>query len=122
MPYKDPDKARKWQREWVKKKYHSNTEFREKAKAATKKSKKKHTLAAKILLAEFRKDGCLECDEINPDALCAHHRKAKDKKAHIGRLISCNAPIKKVAEELKKCICLCLNCHAKLHARQRRED
>ncbi len=119
---RDREKHNKWQREWVRKKYHSNPEHREKAKAATRKAKKKHTVAAKKLLREFRKDGCSKCNETNHDTLCAHHRKPENKKAHIGRMISSNVATKTIAEELKKCICLCLNCHAKLHANKRRRE
>jgi hypothetical protein len=100
MPYRDPEKQREYKRKW----------------------NKKNGLKIKGYITEFRKDGCLRCNEIDHDALCAHHRVPKDKEFSVSRLWKIGLSVKRVLRELEKCDCLCLNCHAKLHGRLRREQ
>jgi hypothetical protein len=70
-------------------------------------------LITDALLAEFRKDGCKYCGEKHPVCLDSHHVDPTEKEGHISQLTY--AP-KKLAAELAKCICVCANCHRKLHA------
>ncbi len=56
---------------------------------------------------------CCFCKE--DDWLCIDFHHVKDKIKPVSHLIT-QAAIKKVASELKKCVCVCANCHRKLHA------
>jgi hypothetical protein len=68
---------------------------------------------AKQLLAEFRAAGCVVCGEMEAACLDAHHVDPSEKDANVSSLAG--QPVL-LAEELKKCVCLCANCHRKLHA------
>ncbi len=120
MPYKDPEKQREFQRKWRINKYHTDPEYRKRQNAITAKNSKTNLVVARELIAEFRKNGCTKCDESSVDCLCAHHKNPKTKKFSLGSLASIKPSREIVEKELKKCVCLCLNCHAKLHAKQRR--
>jgi hypothetical protein len=76
--------------------------YREKQKAVT-----------DVMLAEFRKDGCKYCGEKHPVCLDSHHVDPAEKDGHISQLTY--SP-RKLAAELAKCICVCANCHRRLHA------
>jgi hypothetical protein len=79
-------------------------------------------VVAKKLLDEFRKDGCRACAEKSHDCLQAHHRNPKTKKHTVALIVRGSYAEKTIIEELKKCICLCANCHMKLHAGKRRRE
>jgi hypothetical protein len=98
--------------------------FKDKQKARTYRRKHHGQLGIKIagIIAEFRKNGCKKCNEKDKDCLCAHHRNPKKKMFGIGSVASIRPSLERLKEELKKCTCLCLNCHAKLHARKRRRE
>jgi superfamily II DNA helicase RecQ len=68
------------------------------------------------LIADFRKSGCAVCKEPDHSCLCAHHRNPKSKELTIGEVVNRSVSPRRVRKELAKCVCLCLNCHAKLHA------
>lgn len=73
----------------------------------------------RALVAAFRANGCSRCPEKDPVCLDAHHAQA-DKDVPISVAVFSRTPYQLTAE-LKKCICLCRNCHAKEHARLRAE-
>ena len=58
---------------------------------------------------------CIKCGENNPVCLCYHHRKGTIKKDTIAAMLHEFRSKEIIIEELKKCDCLCHNCHAKLH-------
>ncbi len=122
MPYKDKDKQREFQRQWRKNKYHTDPEYRKKQKKCIADNHKYNLVIARQLIAEFRKNGCGKCDEKNHDCLCAHHKNPKTKKFSLGSLKGTKPTPDMVRKELRKCVCLCLNSHAKLHAKQRRRQ
>ena len=68
----------------------------------------------KAVLTEFRKAGCKNCGERDEACLAAHHVDGKDES--VNRLCAGSGSRRRLVEELKKCICLCHNCHAKFHA------
>lgn len=139
---RDPEKNRKYQREWRKNKYNSNPEFREREKAAAslrwqeknkcpvfkkKKAaqmvllKKNYIKAVQDILDDFYRNGCRSCDEKDTICLDAHHLNPKTKTFAIGSIRALRPKREILIEEINKCICLCKNCHAKLHAKMRRE-
>jgi hypothetical protein len=64
---------------------------------------------------EFRSSGCVLCHEISAACLCAHHVEPEQKEFTIGTMLY-NVSDVELRAELAKCVCLCHNCHAKLHA------
>ena len=66
------------------------------------------------LIDAFRANGCEYCDEKEPVALDAHHIDPTTKEFGIAK--SYRISPRRMEAELKKCICLCSNCHRKLHA------
>jgi hypothetical protein len=57
--------------------------------------------------------GCVVCPEKDPCCLDFHHPNDKDK--GISYLVASKSLVKLV-REMQKCICICSNCHRKLHA------
>jgi hypothetical protein len=92
-----------------------------------KKNKKKHlALVAKVnkrraeennqLIRDFKSGGCSRCPENEPCTLSAHHINRDDKDFQLGAANQHRKSPTMVAAELAKCICLCENCHRKVHA------
>lgn len=60
------------------------------------------------------KSGCYYCKEREPVSLQWHHIDPKTKSFTIGKMLY-DVPIELILEEIKKCVCVCANCHLKLH-------
>ncbi|MDE1830393.1 MAG: hypothetical protein KGI25_08725 [Thaumarchaeota archaeon] len=56
--------------------------------------------------------GCSKCSEKEPVALDLHH--LHDKDLPVSQMYAYNR--ERLIEEINKCIVLCKNCHAKIHA------
>lgn len=124
MPYKDPTVRRKKQREYMrtytKERYAKDPVFRQ---SVLDKAKKRHdTCMAAIdpVILEFKKDGCQLCPEKDTSCLVAHHVDPSQKEVDISALRYGSRNIEKTIQilrkELAKCLCICMNCHAKVHA------
>ena len=61
---------------------------------------------------------CVDCGEAHPAVLDFHHVDPSLKRFNIGGQAR-NYGLACVREELKKCICLCSNCHRKRHWNER---
>ena len=70
-------------------------------------------------LEKERKTSCAICGEDDKCCLEFHH--VRDKKYSISSAAS-KLSYKTFKEELDKCICICKNCHAKLHGGSISED
>jgi 5-methylcytosine-specific restriction endonuclease McrA len=96
--YKDPERQRAFQREWAKKR-------RQAHRAAV--------IAAKS-------GSCAHCGESDICCLDFHHVDPATKKFNVGSISPTNGNYmhtpKDIEAEVAKCILLCRNCHAKLHA------
>jgi hypothetical protein len=67
------------------------------------------------IIARFRMHGCRLCAERETVCLTAHHLDPGLKSFNIGA--SCTRHGREaILAELAKCICVCLNCHAKITA------
>ncbi len=69
-----------------------------------------------VIIQIWKAEGCAKCTEDDMCCLHAHHIDPKLKKGNISRAWSEGWSANKLIKELQKCICLCANCHAKLHA------
>jgi len=72
-----------------------------------------------LLLMTFRQQGCYFCREMHHACLSAHHRRKEEKRFTIADARQKGYPLEDVKRELAKCMCLCLNCHSKLHELER---
>ena len=61
------------------------------------------------------------CGETESCCLSYHHESG-DKTGNISDMVNRGYGINRIQKEIDKCIVLCLNCHAKLHSRQREKD
>lgn len=60
--------------------------------------------------------GCAVCGMAVPEALQFHHLEDHVKEKSISRLLSNNAGLPKIMNEIEKCSCLCSNHHLMLHS------
>jgi hypothetical protein len=59
--------------------------------------------------------GCKFCKENEPVCLDFHHLSSEEKEKGVSRLVMAKSR-DRALKEIKKCICVCSNCHRKIHA------
>lgn len=99
-------KQSKGQREW----YERN---REKQLQSVKVARRKIFLEVQSYKAE---KGCSRCAEDDPVCLEFHHSDPDAKEFSIALGLRNGYAVKRVQEEMQKCVVLCSNCHKKEHA------
>lgn len=78
--------------------------------------RKRHNVRRnKIIINSFKSNGCIICHESEICCLDAHHVNPKDKIFNVGSMVGNTYSLKVIIKELLKCVCLCKNCHAKVH-------
>lgn len=97
-------------------KYLSDDNNRAKHRARIERNKEKYKRQAKQAVSEFRKNGCMMCDETESCCLVAHHVDPTQKEFGIAQAVGGDIGHARLMSELDKCVCLCKNCHAKVHA------
>jgi hypothetical protein len=76
------------------------------------KNKRKYRSLKKEFVQEVKRtNGCALCDEKEVCCMDFHHLYDKQFLISKNEIVS----IEKIKEELKKCVCLCSNCHRKVH-------
>ena len=70
---------------------------------------------------DAQKMACEKCGESRPYLLDFHHLDPNEKEGSIAAMASNNASIKKMKEEIDKCVVLCSNCHREFHYFERNE-
>jgi transcription elongation factor Elf1 len=94
--------------------YLNNTEAH---RAATQKRRVEKRKEFKQRLNEIKQRfGCRVCGESDVVCLDFHHLDPKSKDFEIGTVTSNERPWEMVLAEIRKCVCLCANCHRKVHA------
>ena len=58
---------------------------------------------------------CAKCGDTRGYVLDFHHVDPTQKENTIARMTSNNYRLDKVYDEIKKCVCLCSNCHREFH-------
>ena len=108
------------QREYARNYYHTklknNEDFKVKSRQKSRESQRKKKETLHSLVREFRVNGCLICQEQDPSCLQAHHIDPEQKDFSISRARKLGATEDRIRGELAKCVCLCANCHFKVHA------
>jgi hypothetical protein len=111
MPYKDKEKQKEYQREWIRK----NQTQKEKNLLSAKKRKIKN----KLLLEKYKIDTgcyCRSCGIYDhPVCMDFHHLNGEDKKDTVSSLSSTGYKWETVKNEIDKCIMICSSCHRKIH-------
>jgi hypothetical protein len=87
---------------------HANTKRHEQKKT------ERHTTTKSLVEQYKRERGCVVCGENNPVCLDMHHLDPSQKETHPSNLISVS--YNRWLQEATKCVVVCRNCHAKLHA------
>ena len=72
---------------------------------------------SKIDMVNFLGGECIKCGYKNPEAIAFHHLYPSEKKFNIAGRSSIRKPLKNeaIVKELRKCVLLCMNCHAEFH-------
>lgn len=116
MALKDREARRAYHRAYMARRYKSDGRFRkEHLERVAKCDKKRRDEVTELVLA-FKASGCALCGEREPCCLSAHHLNPDAKDFSIGDARRRKLSVDVVTSELAKCVCLCENCHRKVHA------
>lgn len=112
MPWKDRSKHN----EHARKRYREDAAYRVAQKSRVAANNKRNITLKREVIAKWRAEGCSLCGETELCCLVAHHLDPQKKEDHVSRMIFDRTSWGRFLRELKKCVCLCRNCHAKVHA------
>jgi len=108
MPYKDVEKRREFRRKWY-----------QKNKDSERRRTIEHRARIKAWYFNYKKKlKCDRCPEKHPACLEFHHKES-NKENEISIMATHGYSIKKILEEISKCVVLCSNCHRKEHNKTR---
>jgi len=113
LPEKDLEAGRnnsKRSKKWYAKK--------KKKKEQSRKSRKRAVKRNRIYVDAHKKDNPCPCGETKSCCLSYHHEN-DDKTGNISDMVNRGYGINRIQKEIDKCVILCLNCHAKLHNKER---
>jgi hypothetical protein len=65
---------------------------------------------------EVKSSGCVICGEKEPCVLEFHHIDPTEKEYEVSAMVYWNVNLDKIKIEIRKCVVVCRNCHAKVHA------
>jgi hypothetical protein len=109
-----PCATKERQAESARKHYEKNkVEMKQRARLNTIKQRE----ALRGHLDEWKKQGCQAKGCVESLACCmqAHHLDPATKRFNVGSSIQKGYSLTSLIDELAKCVCLCANCHFKLH-------
>ena len=104
MPAKN---MKAYQKEWYAKKKSSGLDTAAQSKAARQRKRDWYNTI-------MDSKSCERCGESDNACLDWHHTDPTQKEASVSWLLA-NKSKQTIVEEIDKCICLCANCHRKLH-------
>jgi hypothetical protein len=94
----------------------SDREYRMRKRGRYKKLKHSAKEVDAYIMNYKTQNPCEDCGEVDPIVLCFHH--LRDKKFNLGSAPKDRIKLPEVIEEIKKCIVLCQNCHARRHSKR----
>jgi hypothetical protein len=109
MTYKDPQKRKEYQKNYVKQHYLDNKEI---YKQRAKESNKRYVQWFKEIKNSLV---CTKCGENRPACIEFHHPEHSKKETTVATMIRKQWSRKRVLEEIAKCEILCSNCHKDFH-------
>lgn len=77
---------------------------------------KRYLTALYTWINTLKSTGCILCDESDPCCIDFHHLNPEIKENNIATLIR-NLNLKQLANEIRKCVLVCANCHRKVHSK-----
>lgn len=112
--YREENKERikAWQAEYRKTHKREATEYQKRYYKEHSEARKKYRRDKTREIHKF-KQSCVKCGEHKSYMIDLHHINPSEKEFEISQLPS--ASNSRLIDELKKCICLCRNCHAEFH-------
>jgi hypothetical protein len=117
LPQKDPEARRKYNSKYSKKWYAQN---KKKKKEQSQKSRKRAVRRNRRFVEAFKFKNPCPCGETESYCLSFHHEN-DDKTGNISDMVNRGYGLTRIQKEIDKCIVLCLNCHAKLHNKEKIE-
>ena len=93
---------------------------KKKKREQARRSRKRAILRNRKFSDEHKLKNPCPCGEVEPYCLSFHHKNG-DKTGNISDMVNKGYGIKRLQKEIEKCVVLCLNCHAKLHNKERVE-
>jgi hypothetical protein len=117
VPYASIEDRRSYQNAYHKRRYREDTAYRKAYIARARKRDERTRLIVDAMIKAFKLEGCLACEEDAPCCLVAHHIQPSGKDFHIAHARGKKIGVRRIKLELAKCVCLCANCHSKLHAK-----
>ena len=116
MPFKDPNRAREYQKNYQAQ-WHQDHKVERLARLAERKAE------VYWYVQDLKKTlRCESCGFKHPAALQFHHRNREEKLFIISSVMKMKYSLDKVDAEIRKCVVLCANCHAIHHWKERRRD
>lgn len=94
--------------------YHKSTYMGVYGDKSRKRSRDNHTKNKALLVKYKQEKACEKCGEKHPACLQFHHRVPAEKKNEVSAMMT-SYIWERVLEEIKKCMLICANCHAKIH-------
>lgn len=116
MPRKDPAVQRAKHAAYMRHRYHSDPVYRQNQREAVRQNNARYRQLVQERILHAKSGGCVLSGETEPCCLSFHHRDPASKEFDIGNAYSRCFSLSRLNRELAKCVCLCHNCHAKLHA------
>ena len=100
---------------YVRERYRNNAKYRKSQRESIKRNDARYKKKAQAVVSNFRKDGCFFCNEKEYCCLDAHHVDPTEKDFNVGDGVRRKISARRIEKELTQCVCVCKNCHAKLH-------
>lgn len=115
MPFKDPQRAREYQKEYQAR-WHQDHRTERLAEVARRKSE------VYWYIQDIKNTwACADCGVRHPAVLQFHHRNREEKVFNISDAARNKLSLDTLKKEISKCIVLCANCHLIRHWRERNQ-
>jgi hypothetical protein len=126
MPRKNKKSKKEYQKEYHKRRYSSDPEYVRCKKENAKKHRTLQLERNREWIRQYKASRyCVKCSEYHTEyvesnsvCLCFHHLDSKEKDGCVSVMVLKRYSIKCIEKEISKCILVCLNCHARIHAEQ----
>lgn len=109
MPHADPIKRREYQRKYQAKHYRNNRKY------YIDRSRLRRQLMLEVFDQFKQTLKCRLCPEDDHWTFDMHHLDPSTKDRSIGDMIAFGWSWPRIIVEIQKCVCLCANCHRKVH-------
>ncbi|HEU5116814.1 MAG TPA: hypothetical protein VFT74_09085 [Isosphaeraceae bacterium] len=116
MPLKDHEARKAYHRAYMSRRLAEDPLFKQRHLDRIRRNDRKARAEVLQVVAWFKTQGCKLCGEPEPCCLEAHHVDPSSKEFEIGSAATTKKSLAAVKAELAKCVCLCANCHRKVHA------